>query len=222
MDYKRAFIELMCQSGVLLFGDFVTKSGRDTPYFINTGNYKMGSQINALGEYYARLIHDEVGMDFTSLFGPAYKAIPLVSSTAGALYRLYGADVPYAFNRKEEKDHGEGGGIIGNPPKDGDRIVIVEDVVTAGTAVRETIRLFSGIADVSFPALVVSVDRRERGTGSLSALDELRETLGITVYPIVTIYDIIETLFNREINGTVYIDGERRKKIEDYLREYGA
>ena len=195
MADKNEFISFMTGAGVLTFGDFVTKSGRKTPYFINTGNYRTGSQISRLGDWYARTIA-ESGEEFDALFGPAYKGIPLAAAAASSLFREYGRDVPYCFNRKEVKDHGEGGGIVGYRPKDGDRIAIVEDVVTAGTT-----------------SLFVSVDRMERGTGTLSALDELRESLGIRVHPIITVRDIIAS----------FPDGDpRRAAMEEYLAQYGA
>lgn len=219
MQYKEEFITLMVRSGVLLFGDFVTKSGRNTPYFINTGNYKSGAQIAALGTYYAACIQ-ESGIQFDALFGPAYKGIPLAVSAAASLYQTTGQDVPYCFNRKEQKDHGEGGGLVGYQPKAGDRLAIVEDVVTAGTAVRESIALFQSIAPVTFAALYVSVDRMERGTGSRSALTELREDYGIPVYPIVTVREIIEFLHNHPIDGAIYLDDVAREKMERYLKEY--
>lgn len=220
MQYKKDFVDLMVRSGVLLFGDFVTKSGRNTPYFINTGNYKSGAQIAALGTYYAACIK-ESGIAFDTLFGPAYKGIPLAVSAAAALYQTTGEDVPYCFNRKEKKDHGEGGGLVGYQPKAGDRLAIVEDVVTAGTAVRETIALFQTIVPVTFAALYVSVDRMERGSGSRSALKELQEEYGIPVFPIVTVREIIDYLHNRPIDGTIYLDNEAREKMERYLKEYG-
>ncbi len=202
----------MTGAGVLTFGDFVTKSGRKTPYFINTGNYRTGSQISRLGDWYAKTIA-ESGAEFDALFGPAYKGIPLAAAAASSLFRLYGRDVPYCFNRKEIKDHGEGGGIGGYRPKDGDRIAIVEDVVTAGTAVRESLSFLAGVADVTVTALFVSVDRMERGTGALSALDELRESLGINVHPIITVRDII---------ASIPADDPRRAAMESYLAQYGA
>ena len=212
MADKNEFISFMTGAGVLTFGDFVTKSGRKTPYFINTGNYRTGSQISRLGDWYARTIA-ESGEEFDALFGPAYKGIPLAAAAASSLFREYGRDVPYCFNRKEVKDHGEGGGIVGYRPKDGDRIAIVEDVVTAGTAVRESLAFLAGVADVTVTALFVSVDRMERGTGTLSALDELREALGIRVHPIITVRDIIAS----------FPDGDpRRAAMEEYLARYGA
>jgi orotate phosphoribosyltransferase len=158
----------------------------------------------------------------TALFGPAYKGIPLAVTTAAALYRNYGRDLPYCFNRKEAKDHGEGGSMVGYQPGQGDNIAIIEDVVTAGTAVRETIALFRKVAEVNLCALFVSVDRMERGTRDCSTLDELRQDYGIAVYPIVTIREITAFLHNRPVDGRVYIDDEMKSRIEDYLRQYGA
>lgn len=212
MQGKKDFIAFMMDAGVLTFGDFTTKSGRKTPYFINTGNYKTGSQVSMLGDYYADCV-TESGERFDALFGPAYKGIPLSVATASSLYRNHGRDIPYCFNRKEVKDHGEGGTVVGYQPKDGDTLAIIEDVVTAGTAVRESIALLSKIASVTIGSLFVSVDRMERGTGILSALDELRQTLGINVYPIITVRDIIDSL----------PDGDTRiSKMTNYLNEYGA
>ena len=224
MTYKEEFIEFMVRAGVLTFGDFTTKSGRKTPYFINTGNYKTGAQADGLGKYYAACIQENLpragGVD--ALFGPAYKGIPLAVAAAGALYREYGVDMPYCFNRKEAKDHGEGGSMVGYKPQDGDRIAIVEDVVTAGTAVRETLALFKTVADVRVTALFVSVDRMERGTGEKSALQELRDEYGIQVFPIVTVREIIEHLHNRPVDGRVLIDDAMRDAMEAYLAQYGA
>ncbi len=222
MSYKKEFIEFMVSSGVLTFGDFVTKSGRETPYFINTGNFRMGSQIARLAECYARCIHENLGDGYDALFGPAYKGIPLASGAAASLYTLFGRDVPYCFNRKEVKDHGEGGGMIGYKPKNGDRLVIVEDVVTAGTAVRETIAFFKNVADVSFRALIVSVDRMERGSGEKSALRELSDEFGIEVFPLVDIDEIVSALYMREVGGRVLIDDAMHEKILKYRRMYGA
>lgn len=224
MTYQEEFITFMVRSGVLTFGDFTTKSGRKTPYFINTGNYKTGAQADALGRYYAACIHENLKKagDADVLFGPAYKGIPLVVSAAASLYREYGEDYPYAFNRKEAKDHGEGGNLVGAKLQAGNRVAIVEDVVTAGTAVRETIALFETIAPVKINALFVSVDRMERGTGEKSALDELREDYGIQVFPIVTVRQIIAFLHNRPIDGKIYIDDGMKEKMETYLQTYGA
>ena len=224
MTYQEAFIEFMVRAGVLTFGDFTTKSGRKTPYFINTGNYKTGAQADELGNYYAACIHEHLeeagGADV--LFGPAYKGIPLVVTAAASLYRNYKEDYPYCFNRKEAKDHGEGGSMVGAKIEAGQRIAIVEDVVTAGTAVRESIALFQNIAPVKINALFVSVDRMERGTGEKSALDELREEHGIQVFPIVTVRQIIDYLHNRPVDGKVYIDDAMKARMEEYLATYGA
>ena len=222
MTYQEEFITFMVRSGVLTFGDFTTKSGRKTPYFINTGNYKTGGQASKLGDYYAACIQENLPGEVTCLFGPAYKGIPLAVAAASSLYRNYGRDLPYCFNRKEAKDHGEGGSMVGYQPQDGDRVVIVEDVVTAGTAVRETIELFSHVAKVELCALIVSVDRMERGTGSKTTLDELREEHGIAVYPIVTVREVIAFLHNNPVDGKVYIDDDMKERMEAYLAEYGA
>ena len=219
---KKEFIEFMMSADVLRFGDFTTKSGRKTPYFVNTGNYKTGLQNSRLGEFYAALVKETVGDQFDAMFGPAYKGIPLATSVSGALARNYGIDKPFFFNRKEAKDHGEGGSMVGYKPQDGDDVAIVEDVVTAGTAVRESIELFKHVADVNIKALFVSVDRMEKGTGEKSALDELREEYGIAVYPIVTVRQIIDFLHNRPIDGKVYIDDAMKERMEAYLRQYGA
>ena len=222
LSYQEEFITFMVRSGVLTFGDFTTKSGRKTPYFVNTGNYKTGAQAAKLGDYYAACIQENLPDGVDCLFGPAYKGIPLTVAAASSLYRNYDRDLPYCFNRKEAKDHGEGGTMIGYQPKDGDRVVIVEDVVTAGTAVRETIELFKHIADVKFASLIVSVDRMEKGTGEKTTINELREQYGIAVHPIVTVRQVIDFLHNREIDGKVYIDDEMKGKMEAYLEQYGG
>ena len=222
MTYREEFIHFMVRSGVLTFGDFTTKSGRKTPYFVNTGNYKTGAQADRLGDYYAACIQENMPQGITALFGPAYKGIPLAVTAAASLYRNYGRDLPYCFNRKEAKDHGEGGVIVGYQPQAGDDIAIVEDVVTAGTAVRESIELFKHVADVNIRALFVSVDRMERGTRDCTTLDELREDYGIQVYPIVTIREVIDCLHNQPVDGKVYIDDDLRERMEAYLTTYGA
>lgn len=221
MTYREEFIHFMVRSGVLTFGDFTTKSGRKTPYFVNTGNYKTGAQASRLGDYYAACIQEHMSDGIDALFGPAYKGIPLAVAAASSLYRGYGRDLPYCFNRKEAKDHGEGGAMVGYKPQAGDRIAIIEDVVTAGTAVRETIELFKSVAEVKFAALFVSVDRMERGTRDCTTLDELRQDYGIQVYPIVTIRDIMDCLHNKPVDGQVYIDDAMLGRMEDYLAQYG-
>jgi orotate phosphoribosyltransferase len=222
MDYKQEFIAFMVRAQVLTFGDFITKSGRKTPYFVNTGNYRTGAQLSRLGDYYAACIQQNMPEGIDLLFGPAYKGIPLVTAAAAALYRNYGRDLPYCFNRKEAKDHGEGGSLVGAAPRDGMRIAVVEDVVTAGTAVRETVALLNQAADADLCALFVSVDRMERGKGELSTLDELRSDFGIAVYPIVTVREIIDFLHNNPVDGTVCIDDRVRERMEAYLAEYGV
>lgn len=192
---KKEFIEFMMGADVLRFGQFTTKSGRQTPYFINTGNYKTGAQISRLGEFYASFVKEICGDHFDALFGPAYKGIPLVTSTAGALARQYGIDKPFFFNRKEAKDHGEGGTLVGYSPKDGDRVLLIEDVITAGTAVRETMPLLYSCAHVSVKDMFISVNRCEMGQNSRkTAVMEVSEEFGIAVHPIVTVVDIYEYL----------------------------
>ena len=222
MTYQEEFITFMVRSGVLTFGDFTTKSWRKTPYFINTGNYKTGAQAAKLGDYYAACIQQNLPDGVDCLFGPAYKGIPLAVAAASSLYRNFDRDLPYCFNRKEAKDHGEGGVMVGYKPQAGDRVAIVEDVVTAGTAVRETIELFRHVADVDLTALIVSVDRMERGTGEKTTINELREQYGIRVFPIVTVRQVIDFLYNREIDGRVYIDDAMKERMEAYLNQYGG
>lgn len=222
MTYKEEFITFMVRAGVLTFGDFVTKSGRRTPYFINTGNYRTGAQAVRLGDYYASCIQENLPDGIDCLFGPAYKGIPLAVAAASSLYRNYGRDLPYCFNRKEVKDHGEGGAMVGYRPQDGDNVVIVEDVVTAGTAVRESIELFKSVARVKVRALIVSVDRMERGAGTSTTLDELRREHAIEVHPIVTVREIISFLHNRPVDGRIYIDDAVKASMEGYLSIYGA
>ncbi len=221
-QYKQDFIEFMVDCQVLRFGDFVTKSGRKTPFFINTGFYRTGSQLARLGQFYARAIADAFGTDFQVLFGPAYKGIPLSVTTAAALAADYGAEVRYCSNRKEVKDHGDTGILLGGPIEDGDRIVIIEDVTTAGTSIRETMPILAAQGDVSVCGLVVSVDRMERGTGTVSALEEIRETFGLPTTAIVTMQEVIEHLYNRPYKGTVLIDDEIKARIDAYYAQYGV
>ena len=217
---KKEFIEFMMSCDVLRFGDFVTKSGRRTPYFVNTGNYRTGAQMSKLGKYYAECLKTNVGEDFDVLFGPAYKGIPLATVTACSLFTEYGIDKPYCFNRKEVKDHGEGGNMVGAKLSDGDRVVIIEDVITAGTAVRETLPQLKAAADVKVEHMIISVDRMERGQSGTTAIKEIGAEFGIKVHPIVTVRDIIEHLHNREIDGKVVLDDEIRARMEEYLDKY--
>ena len=221
MSYKKDFIEFMVRSGVLTFGEFVTKSGRITPYFINTGNYRTGAQAARLGEYYAACVQENIKGRIDALFGPAYKGIPLAVACAIALSERYGRDVNYCFNRKEAKDHGEGGTMVGYPLKPGDRVVIIEDVITAGTGIRECLPILKAAADVEIAGLIVSADRMERGQGGLSAIQEIKEEYGIDTFPIVTVREIIETLHNHPVDGKIPVDDAMRGKMESYLKEYG-
>jgi len=220
--YKQEFVEFMVRSQVLTFGDFVTKSGRKTPFFINTGRYKTGGELARLGRFYAQAIVSQLGTGYDVLFGPAYKGIPLVVTTAMALAERHGHDVGFCFNRKEAKDHGEGGVLIGRPLRDGDRVVIVEDVTTAGTSIRETVPILRAAAKVEIAGLVVSVDRMERGTGELNALAEVRQSLGAPAFAIVTIDEVTAWLRGRAVDGKVVIDDATHARIEQYRREYGG
>ena len=215
-QYKKEFIDFMVECQVLRFGDFVTKSGRKTPFFVNTGFYRTGRQLQKLGEYYAQAIQSAFGTDFDVLFGPAYKGIPLSVTTSIALSSLYGSDIRYCSNRKEVKDHGDKGILLGGPVQDGDRVVIIEDVTTAGTSIRETLPIIQAQADAKVLGLVVSVDRCERGTGEKSALEEIRETFGIETTAIVTMKEVTEYL-----TGTV-IDSDMKATIDAYYELYGC
>ena len=219
-EYKAKLIELMAKSGVLMFGDFTTKAGRQSPYFVNSGYYMMGEQADLVSTYYAALLNEKLKGQFDVLFGPAYKGIPLCTLTAAALSRIYGINVGYCFNRKEVKDHGEGGMFVGWNPKDGDRFVIVEDVISAGTAVREVYPLLKSAADVSISNMIISVDRMERGYNGLTAVQEVKEEFGITVHPLVTVLDIVDYLHNRAVDGKIYIDDEMKGKMMAYINEY--
>lgn len=220
--YKKAFIEFMVDCGVLKFGDFVTKSGRKTPFFINTGFYRSGGQMARLGGYYAKAIKDNFGTDFDVLFGPAYKGIPLSVATTMELNREFGADIKYCSNRKEVKDHGDKGILLGSPISDGDKVVIIEDVTTAGTSIRESVPIIKAQGDVELLGLIVSVDRMERGTGTKSALKEIEEVYGIKTCAIVTMAEVIEHLHNRIYKGRVVIDDSIKASIDAYYELYGA
>ena len=217
---KVAFIEFLMDAGVLKFGDFIAKSGRRIPYFINAGDIKTGDQIAKLGEFYADCYLENVGNRRTVLYGPAYKGIPLSVSAAVAL-ATKGLDVPFFFNRKEVKDHGEGGLFVGYKPSAGEDIVIVEDVITAGTAIRESMELLSTLDGAHVSAVMIMVDRMEKGKGDsgISAMAELSETYGFPVYSIVTVYDIIEYLENHPERMS---DPDCINRIRAYLAEYGA
>ncbi len=215
-QYKKEFIDFMVECEVLKFGDFVTKSGRQTPFFVNTGFYRTGAQLKKLGEYYAQAISTEFGTDFDVLFGPAYKGIPLSVTASIALSDLYGADIRYCSNRKEIKDHGDKGILLGGPILENDRVVIIEDVTTAGTSIRETLPIIQAHEGAEVLGLVVSVDRCERGTGEKSALDEIRDSFGIRTCAIVTMKEVVEHL-----TGSV-IDNSMKAKIDAYYEKYGV
>ncbi len=221
-QYKQEFIEFMVDCQVLRFGDFVTKSGRKTPFFINTGYYRTGSQLKKLGQYYAKAIADRFGTDFDILFGPAYKGIPLSVTASMALSEEYGAEIGYCSNRKEIKDHGDKGILLGTPIEDGDRVVIIEDVTTAGTSVEETMPILKAAGSVQVLGLVVSVDRMERGKTEQSALQEISARYGIRTAAIVTMAEVVEHLYNRPYKGKIIIDDSIKAAIDAYYEQYGC
>ena len=219
--YKQEFIKFMLESSVLKFGDFVTKSGRKTPFFINTGFYRTGSQLKKLGDYYARAIKDNFGLDFDVLFGPAYKGIPLTVAATSQIAEKYGKDIRYCSNRKEVKDHGDKGILLGGPIEEGDRVLIIEDVTTAGTSIAETLPIITAQGG-KVTGLCISVDRQERGTGEKSALKEIEEKYGFKTASIVTMSDVIEYLSNEEVDGRLVIDENLKGAIDAYYKQYGA
>lgn len=221
-QYKQEFIQFMVDSQVLKFGEFTLKSGRKSPFFMNAGGYVTGTQLRKLGEYYAKAIHDNYGLDFDVLFGPAYKGIPLSVATAMAISELYGKDVKYCSNRKEEKDHGDTGILLGSKLKDGDRVVIIEDVTTSGKSIEETFPILKAQADVEIKGLMVSLNRMEKGQGEMSALREIREKYGFDANAIVTMEEVVEYLYRRPYHGTTYIDDECKAAIDAYYKQYGA
>ena len=221
-QYKKDFIEFMIDCEVLKFGDFVTKSGRKTPFFVNTGFYRTGSQLKQLGKYYAQAINNAFGVDFDILFGPAYKGIPLTVATSIEISDMYGKDIKYCSNIKEIKDHGDKGILLGSPIKDGDKVIIIEDVTTAGTSIRETLPIIKEQGDVNVYGLVVSVDRMERGSSTKSALKEIEETYGLKTTAIVTMSEVVEHLYNKPYNGKVIIDDTIKEAIDKYYEQYGA
>ncbi|MBQ7584421.1 MAG: orotate phosphoribosyltransferase [Lachnospiraceae bacterium] len=220
--YKEEFIEFMIRCEVLRFGDFVTKSGRGTPFFVNTGFYRTGEQLGMLGRYYAKAIADVFGTDFDVLFGPAYKGIPLTVAATIALSNEYGAEIRYCSNRKEVKDHGDKGILLGGPVNDGDRIIIIEDVTTAGTSIRETLPIIRAQGNAEIVGMCVSVDRQERGEGEKSALREIADTYGFATHAIVTMSEVTEYLTSHEIDGRMIIDDEIKAAIDAYYEKYGA
>ena len=220
--YKKEFIEFMVDCNVLKFGDFVTKSGRKTPFFVNTGFYRTGAQLRRLGAYYAEAINEAFGTDFDVLFGPAYKGIPLTVAATIAISEKYGRDIRYCSNRKEVKDHGDKGILLGSPIQDGDKVVIIEDVTTAGTSIEETMPIIKAQGDVTPLGLVVSVDRMERGKGEKSALAEIEEKYGLKTTAIVTMAEVVEHLYNREYTGKIIIDDALKAAIDAYYEQYGV
>ncbi|MCR5586225.1 MAG: orotate phosphoribosyltransferase [Lachnospiraceae bacterium] len=222
-DYKKEFIEFMVGCNALKFGDFTLKSGRKSPFFMNAGAYVTGKQLKSLGEYYAKAIHDNFGDDFDVIFGPAYKGIPLSVITAEAYYNLYGKEVRYCSNRKEIKDHGDTGILLGSKINDGDRVVIIEDVTTSGKSIQETFPIIKAQGDVKILGLIVSLNRMEKGLNSdKTALLEIKETYGFDTAAIVNMQEVREYLYNREVNGKVLIDDEINNAINEYYKLYGA
>ena len=222
--YKKEFIEFMVDSKVLKFGEFTLKSGRKSPFFMNAGGYVTGAQLMKLGEYYAKAIHDNYGLEFDVLFGPAYKGIPLAVVTAIAFHNLYGKEVRYCSDRKEEKDHGaDKGSFLGTKLQDGDRVVMIEDVTTSGKSMEETVPKVRGAANVEILGLMVSLNRMEVGLGGkVSALDEIKEKYGFDANAIVSMAEVVEYLHNNEYNGEVIIDDTLKTAIDAYYEEYGV
>ena len=222
-QYKQEFIEFMVESDVLKFGEFTLKSGRKSPFFMNAGAYVTGSQLRRLGEYYAKAIHEHYGDDFDVLFGPAYKGIPISVVTAIAYSELYGKEIRYCSDRKEEKDHGaDKGSFLGSALKDGDRVVMIEDVTTSGKSMEETVPKVRNAADVEIVGLMVSLNRMERGKTDKSALEEIQETYGFETNAIVTMEDVVEHLYDRPCQGKIVIDDTLKTAIDQYYKEYGV
>lgn len=223
-QYKEEFIQFMVDSKVLKFGEFTLKSGRKSPFFMNAGGYVTGSQLKRLGEFYAKAIHDVYGTDFDVLFGPAYKGIPLAVVTAMAFSELYGKEVRYCSDRKEEKDHGaDKGSFLGSKLQDGDRVIMIEDVTTSGKSMEETVPKVKGAANVEIKGLMVSLNRMEVGKGGEKcALDEVKELYGFDTAAIVTMDEVVEYLYNRPVNGEVIIDDTLKAAIDAYYEQYGV
>ena len=220
--YKQEFIEFMVDSQVLKFGEFTLKSGRKSPFFMNAGGYVTGIQLRKLGEYYAKAIHDSYGLDFDVLFGPAYKGIPLAVAAAMTISELYGKEIRYCSNRKEEKDHGDTGILLGSKLKDGDRVVIIEDVTTSGKSIEETYPIIKAQADVEVRGLMVSLNRMEKGQSDKSALAEIKEKYDVEANAIVNMGEVVEYLYNKPYKGQIYINDEIKKSVDEYYERYGA
>lgn len=221
-SYKQEFIEFMVDSQVLKFGEFTLKSGRKSPFFMNAGGYVTGTQLHKLGQYYAKAIHDSYGLDFDVLFGPAYKGIPLSVAATMAISELYGKEIRYCSNRKEVKDHGDTGILLGSKLKDGDRVVIIEDVTTSGKSIEETYPIIKAQADVEIKGLMVSLNRMEKGQSDKSALAEIKEKYGFPANAIVNMGEVVEYLYNKPYKGQIYINDEIKKSIDEYYEKYGA
>ena len=222
-EYKREFIDFMVESDVLKFGEFTLKSGRKSPFFMNAGAYVTGSALHKLGLYYAQAIHDSFGLDFDVVFGPAYKGIPLSVVTVMGLAELYGKQARYCSNRKEAKDHGDAGILLGSALADGDRVVMVEDVTTSGKSIEETYPLIKGIADVEVVGLMVSLNRQEVGKGgSKCALDEVSDLYGFPTAAIVSMDEVVEYLYRKDAGERVVIDDECKAALDAYYAQYGA
>lgn len=222
-QYKKEFIEFMVDSDVLKFGEFILKSGRKSPFFMNAGGYVTGTQLMKLGEYYARAIHEHYGDDFDLLFGPAYKGIPLSVATTIAYARLYGKEIRYCSNRKELKDHGDTGILLGSKIKDGDRVVIIEDVTTSGKSIEETVPILKAQGDVRIVGLIVSLNRMEKGLNSeKSALEEIQNQYGFQTNAIVTMQEVTEYLYQNPYKGKSLIDDTLKAAIDAYYKQYGA
>ena len=221
-QYKQEFIEFMIDCNVLKFGDFTTKSGRKTPFFVNTGFYRTGAQLRKLGQYYAKAIESKFGLDFDVLFGPAYKGIPLSVAATMEISEMYGKDIRYCSNRKEVKDHGDKGILLGSPIQDGDKVVIIEDVTTSGKSIEETYPIIKAQGNVEVVGLMVSLNRMERGKGEKCALDEIKELYGFPTAAIVSMSDVVECLYNKECQGKVVIDDTLKAAIDAYYEQYGA
>lgn len=220
--YKEEFIEFMVDSNVLKFGDFTLKSGRKSPFFMNAGSYVTGAQLKKLGQYYAKAIHEHYGDDFDVLFGPAYKGIPLSVATVVAFDELYGKEIKYCSNRKEVKDHGDAGILLGSPIRDGDKVVIIEDVTTSGKSIEETFPIIQAQGKVEILGLMVSLNRLERGQGEKSALEEIKEKYGFDANAIVTMAEVVEHLYNKPYQGKIYIDDTLKKSLDGYYDQYGV
>lgn len=221
-QYKQDFIQFMVDCDVLRFGEFTLKSGRKSPFYMNAGLYVTGGQLEKLGQFYAKAIHDNYGDDFDVLFGPAYKGIPLSVATTMAYHTLYGKQIRYCSNRKEIKDHGDSGILLGGPIKENDKIVIIEDVTTSGKSIEETFPIINAYKNVTIKGLMVSLNRMERGKGEKSALCEIKEQYGFDANAIVTMEEVVEYLYNKEYNGRIVINDEIKAALDKYYEEYGV